>query len=144
MKNSTEVSQIGVMVVDGGIFFSEIFSATRQSVNRKCYSMICSIADKTELNMEIVRLQDRIDQLVTEMLVETSYSMSFFHPSWKFWFIFIRFRFEFCFLDVVQIMKIDKILSNFEHFPYCVSDLLPTFKVLFGYWEEQWERKGEC
>ena len=106
--------------------------------------MIYSIADKTELNMEIVRLQDRIDQLVTEMLVETSYSMSFFHPSWKFWFIFIRFRFEFCFLDVVQIMKIDKILSNFEHFPYCVSDLLPTFKVLFGYWEEQWETKGEC
>ena len=108
MKNSTEVSQIGVMVVDGGIFFSEIFSATKQNVNRKCYSMICSIADKTELNMEIARLQDRIDQLVTEMLVETSYSISFFHPSWKFWFIFIRFRFEFCFLDVVQIMKIDK------------------------------------
>ncbi|KAL6314876.1 hypothetical protein AAG906_029092 [Vitis piasezkii] len=88
------------MSVDGGIFFSEIFPATKQSINRKCYSMIFSIADKTELNMDIARHQARINQLVREMLVEASDSMSFFHPSWKFWFIFIRFGFELCFLDV--------------------------------------------
>eukprot|EP00261_Vitis_vinifera_P031191 XP_019072434.1 PREDICTED: histidine-containing phosphotransfer protein 1 isoform X6 [Vitis vinifera] len=58
------------MSVDGGIFFSEIFPATKQSVNRKCYSMIFSIADKTELNMDIARRQARINQLVREMLVE--------------------------------------------------------------------------
>ena len=116
------------MSVDGGIFFSEIFPATKQSVNRKCYSMIFSIADKTELNMDIARHQARINQLVREMLVEASDSMSFFHPSRKFWFIFIRFGFELCFLDVVEIMKIDKILRNFGQFLCCVSDLLPTFK----------------
>ncbi|RVW94295.1 hypothetical protein CK203_037832 [Vitis vinifera] len=48
--------------------------------------MIFSIADKTELNMDIARHQARINQLVREMLVEASDSMSFFHPSWKFWF----------------------------------------------------------
>ena len=116
------------MSVDSGIFFSEIFPATKQSVNRKCYSMIFSIADKTELNMDIARRQARINQLVREMLVEASDSMSFFHPSWKFWFIFIRFGFELCFLDVVEIMKIDKILRNFGQFLCFVSDWLLTFK----------------
>ena len=84
--------------------------------------MIFSIADKTELNMDIARHQARINQLVREMLVEASDSMSFFHPSWKFWFIFIRFGFELCFLDVVEVMKIDKILRNFGQFLCFVSD----------------------
>ena len=114
--------------VDGGIFFTEIFSATKQSVNRKCYSMIFSIADKTELNMEITRRQALVDQLVREMLDWASDSLSIFSSFLEVLVIFIRFRFEFCFLDVVEIMKIDKILRNFGQFLCCVSDLLPTFK----------------
>ncbi|RVW78492.1 hypothetical protein CK203_050470 [Vitis vinifera] len=64
------------MSVDGGIFFSEIFPATKQSVNRKCYSLIFSIADKTELNMDIARRQARINQLVREMLVEARQNLT--------------------------------------------------------------------